>query len=167
MSFRLKPSHFERDGPVCTRSASSFCRNPLNFCTHVMWVKWWYHAKFQPFLSSGCSPFQFQGHLAKNKSLNSWKIANEVRKGWNFSMWLWMLHVRWKKKSWVEISLEKWNVFVTDEFSSETLVLWKRWSSLYTKCIQFLPYSYQLLHTCYVGQMMIPCQVSTFSEFRL
>ena len=59
MSFRLKPSYFERDGPVCTRSASGFCRNPLNFCTHVM-VKWWYHAKFQPFLSS--------------------KIANEVRK---------------------------------------------------------------------------------------
>ena len=33
------------------------------------------------------------GHLAKNKSLNAWKIANDVRKGWNFSMWLWMLHV--------------------------------------------------------------------------
>ena len=70
-----------------------------------------------------------------------------------------------QKKSWIEINLEKWNVFVTDEFSSETLVLWKRWSSLYTKCIQFLPKSSQHLHTCYVGQMMIPCQVSTFSEF--
>ena len=44
-----------------------------------------------------------------------------------------------QKKSWVEISLEKWNAFETDESSSETLVLWKRWSSLYTKCIQFLP----------------------------
>ena len=139
MSFRLKPLYFERDGPVCTRSATSFFCNPLNFFTHVMLVKWWYHAKFQPFLTSGCSPFQFQGHLAENKSLSAWKIANEVRKGWNFSMWLWMLHVGCKKKSWVEIGLEKWNVFVTDEFSSETLVLWKRWSSLYTKCIQFLP----------------------------
>ena len=49
------------------------------------------------FLSSGCSPFQFQGHLAENKSLNEWKISNEVRKGWNFSMWLWMLHVGCKK----------------------------------------------------------------------
>ena len=39
MSFRQKRSHFERDGPVCTRSTSSFCRNPLNFCTPVMWVK--------------------------------------------------------------------------------------------------------------------------------
>ena len=132
MSFRLKPLYFERDGPVCTRSASSFCRYPLNFCTHVMWVKWWYHAKFQPFLSSGCSAFQFQGHLAENKSLNAWKISNEVRKGWNFSLWLWMLHFGCTK------SIEKWNVFVTDEFSSETLVLWKKWSSLYTKCIQFL-----------------------------
>ena len=83
--------------PVCTRSASSFCHNPLNFCTHVMWVKWWYHAKFQPFLSSGCSPFQFQGHLAENKSWNAWKISDEVRKGWNFSMWLLMLYVGCKK----------------------------------------------------------------------
>ena len=39
MSFRLKPKHFEIDGPVCTRSASTFCLNPLNLCTHVMWVK--------------------------------------------------------------------------------------------------------------------------------
>ena len=82
MSFRVKPLYFERDGPVCT-CASSFSRNPLNFCAHVMWVKWWYHAKCQPFLSSGCSPCQFQGHLAENKSLNAWKIPNEVRKGWN------------------------------------------------------------------------------------
>ena len=96
--FMWNPLYFERDGPVCTRSASSFCRTPLNFCTHVMWVKWWYHAKFQPFLSSGCSPFQFEGHLAENKSLNAWKISNEVRKGWNFSMWLWMLHVVCKKR---------------------------------------------------------------------
>ena len=74
-----------------------FCRNPLNFCAHVMWVKWWHHAKFQPFPSSGCSPFQCQGHLDVNKSWNAWKISNEVRKGWNFSMWLWMLQVGCKK----------------------------------------------------------------------
>ena len=98
-----------------------FCRNPLNFCTHVRWVKWWYHAKFQPFLSSGCSALQFQGHLAENKSLNAWKRGNEVGKDWNFSLWLWM-----QKKFWVDISLEKWNFFATDEFSSETLVIWKR-----------------------------------------
>ena len=137
MSFRLKHLYFERDGPVCTRSASSFCRNPLNFCTHVMWVKWWYYAKFQPFLSSGCSAFQFQGHLAENKSLNAWKIANEVRKGWNFSMWLWMLHLDAKKVlGWNK--LRKMKYLCNRWVSSETLVLWKRWFSLYRKCIQFL-----------------------------
>ena len=76
---------------------TSFCRNPLNFCTHVVLVKWWYHAKFQPFLSSGFSPLQFQGHIAENKSLKAWKIPNEVRKGWNLCMWLWMLHIGCKK----------------------------------------------------------------------
>ena len=28
-----------------------------------------------------CSAFQIQGHSAQNKSLNAWKIANEVGKG--------------------------------------------------------------------------------------
>ena len=41
------------------------------------------------------------------------------------------------KKSGVEISLKKWNAFVTEGFSSETLTLWKRLFILYTKCIQF------------------------------
>ena len=39
MSFRLKPSYFEGDGPVCTRSASSFARKPINFLAHAQWVK--------------------------------------------------------------------------------------------------------------------------------
>ena len=166
MSFRLKPLYFERDGPVCTRSASSFCRNPLNSCTYVMWVKWWYHAKFHPFLSSCCCPFQFECHLAENKSLNAWKISNEVRKGWNFSMCLeWCILNAKKVLSWnkfrkMKCLCNRW-VFVW------TLVHWKWWSSLYTKCIQFLPLSSKILHTCYVGQIMIPCQVSTFSDFRM
>ena len=54
---------------------------------------------------------------------------------------------------------------VTDEFSSETLILRKRLSSLRTKCIQFLRLPSLLFWTCYVGEMMIPCQVSTFLEF--
>ena len=115
MSVRLKTSYFERDGLVCTRSASSCCPNPLNFCTHAMWVKWWYHAKFQLFLSSGCSAFQFQGHLAQNKSLNAWKIANWVRKGWNFSTWLWIVHIEWKK-------VLSWNKF------RKMKCLWNRWA---------------------------------------
>ena len=49
------------------------------------------------FFELSCSAFQLQGHLAQNKSLNAWKIANEGRKGWNFSMWLWMVHVGCKK----------------------------------------------------------------------
>ena len=34
-----------------------------------------------------------------------------------------MVHIECKKKSWVEISLEKWNFFVTDEFSFEPCTL--------------------------------------------
>ena len=45
---------------VCTRSASSFCRNPLNFLAHAMWVKWWYHASFLPFQSSFVVLFNFR-----------------------------------------------------------------------------------------------------------
>ena len=43
------------------------------------------------------------------------------------------------KKSGVQISFKKWNLFVTNEFPYEILILWKRLSVLYTKCIQFLP----------------------------
>ena len=60
-----------------------------------------------------------------------------------------------------------WNARVTDEFSSETLILRKRLSSLYTKCVQFLPSPSLLFRMCYAGDMMIPCQVSTFPEFIL
>ena len=67
MSFRPKPWYFERDCPVCTWSASSFCRNPLYFFAHAMQVKWWYLANFQPFQSSFCSAFHFHGDLALKK----------------------------------------------------------------------------------------------------
>ena len=56
----MKPWYFERDCPFCTRSASSFCRNPLYFLAHAMWVKWWYHANFQPFQSSFVVLFNFR-----------------------------------------------------------------------------------------------------------
>ena len=78
--FSSKPSYFEGDGPVCTRSASSFCHNPLNFLAHAMCVKWWYHAKFQPFQSSFVLLFNFRVIQRKIKSLKSWKIENEIRK---------------------------------------------------------------------------------------
>ena len=60
-----------------------------------------------------------------------------------------------------------WSARVTDEFSSETLILRKRLSNLYTRCIQFSPWPSLLFCTCYAGEMMIPCQVPTFSEFIL
>ena len=66
------------------------------------------------FSNFSCSAFQFQGHLAQNKSLNAWKIANEVKKGWNYSMWLWMVHIEWKK-------VLSWNKFRKIKF------LWNRW----------------------------------------
>ena len=45
----------------------------------------------------------------------------------------------WTQKNYgVQISSKKWNPFVTDEFTYETLILRNRLSVLYTKCIQFL-----------------------------
>ena len=75
--------------------------------------------------------------------------------------------VRNAKMSGVVISLKKWSAIVTHDFSSETLILRKRLSSLYTKCVQFLPWPSLLFCTCYAGELMIPCQVQTFSEFIL
>ena len=60
--------------------------------------------------------------------------------------------------------LKFWIAGVT-VFSSETLILQKRLSSLYAKCIQFLAWPSLLFCTCYAVEIMIPCQVSTFSEF--
>ena len=72
--------------PFCTRRSSSFCRNPLNFLAHAMWMKWWYHANFQPFQSS------ILGSYSSKLLVNAWKITNEVRKDWKMMMWLWMVH---------------------------------------------------------------------------
>ena len=82
MSFCPKPWYLERDCPFCTRSASSFCRDPLYFFAHAMWVKWWYHAKFHPFQSSICTAFQFHGHLALSKQISKWmKNTKWIQKG--------------------------------------------------------------------------------------
>ena len=60
-----------------------------------------------------------------------------------------------------------WSARVTDEFSSETLILRKSLSSLHTKCVQFLSWPSLLFRACYAGDMMIPCDVSSFSGFIL
>ena len=138
MSFRPKPWYFERDCPVCTWSASSFCHDPLYFFAHAMRVKWWYHAKFQHFQSSFVVLFNFRvlylKIISKCMKNNKWsqKGLKNDDVALNGAFWT-------HKKSGVQISFQKWNPFVTDEFPYEILILWKRLSVLYTKCIQFSP----------------------------
>ena len=160
----MKPWYSERDCPFCTRSASSFCHNPLFFLAHAMWVKWWYDANFQPFQSTFEMLFNFRvlylKIFSKCMKNNKWsqrglKIDDVALNG-----------AFWTQKNYgVQISSRKWNPFVTDEFPYETLILRKRLSVLYTKCIQLLPETSLLSCTCYVCEMMTPCQLSTFSEF--
>ena len=87
-----------------------------------------------------CSAFQFQGHLAQNKSVNALKIA-KISKQINLKWWRgfeWCILST--EKLWSSNKFKKkWNPFVTDEFPYETLIRRKRLSVLYTKCIQFLP----------------------------
>ena len=125
--------------PFCTRSSSSFGRNPLNLLAHDMWVKLWYDANFQPFQSSFAVLFNLSVILAQNKSWNAWKIANEIRKGLKSDDVALHGAYSMQKKSWLKICYKKWNSFVIDEFSSETLILRRRLSSLYMKCIHFFP----------------------------
>ena len=116
-----------------------FFRNPLYFLAHAMWVKWWYHANFQPFQSSFEMLFNFTliqlKIIWKCMKNNKWsqkglKIDDVALNG-----------AFWTQKYYgVQISSRKWNPFVTDEFPCETLILRMRLLSvLYTKCIQFLP----------------------------
>ena len=54
--------------------------------------------------------FQFQGLIAKKKSINAWKITNEVRKGWKLMMWLWMVHFE-HRKVWSSNKFKKMKSF--------------------------------------------------------
>ena len=134
----MKPWYFEGDCLFCTRSASSFCRKPLYYLAHAMWVKWWYHANLEPFQSSFQMIFNFLVLYVKiiSKCMKNNKCSQKGLKNddvaLNGAFWT-------HKKSGVQISFKKCNPFVTDEFPDEILILWKRLSVLYTKCIQFLP----------------------------
>ena len=76
------------------------------------------------------------GSYSSKQLVNAWKITDEVGKGWKLMMWLWMVHFEHRKS----MEFQKNEIpFVTDEFPYETLILRKRLSVLYTKCIQFLP----------------------------
>ena len=110
MSFHMKPWYFERDCPFCTRSVSNFFHNPLNFLAHAMWVKWWYHATFQPFQSSFEILFNFRVLWLKISSKcmknNKWskkglKIDDVALNG---AFWT-------HKKSGVQISFKKMKSF--------------------------------------------------------
>ena len=111
--------------------------------------------------------FNFTVISSLNKSVNDWKTANDVRTCWKLMTSLWMMHTE-RKIGWSSKKFKKhWSALVTDEFSSETLILRKRLSSLYTRCVQISPWPSLLFCSCYAGEMMIPCEVPTFSEFIL
>ena len=120
--------------------------------------------QFSTFSEFIWNAFEFQGLIAQkiSKCIKNNKWSQKGLKiddvALNSAFWT-------HKKSGVQISLKKWNPFVTDEFLSEPLILRKRLSILYTKCIQFLSLPSQVFRTFYVGEMMIPCQLSTFLEF--
>ena len=76
---------------------------------------------------------------SQNKSVNASKIANYVRKGWKLMTWILIVHLNAEKVWSCSKLLKYWIAGVPDEFASKTLILRKRLSSLYTKCIQFLP----------------------------
>ena len=62
---------------------SSFCRDPLNFLAHAIWVKWWYHAKFQPFQSSFVLLFNFRV-IRRKKFIKCMKNSKWSYKGLKF-----------------------------------------------------------------------------------
>ena len=107
------------------------------FLHTAMWMKWWYHANFQPFQSSFEMLFNLRVLYLKItiKCMKNNKWSQKALKiddvAFNGAFWT-------HKKSGVQISVKKSNPFVTDEFPYETLILRKRLSVLYTKCIQFL-----------------------------
>ena len=123
----MKSWYFERDCPFCTRSVSSFSRNPLYFLAHAMWVKWGHHANFQPFQSSFVVLFSISGSYSSKKSVNAWKITNEVRKGlywWRGFEWC-ILNAQkvwsWNKFNKMKCLCNRW-VFVRNPDTSKEIV---------------------------------------------
>ena len=78
--------------------------------------------------------FQFQGLIAqiRSKCMKNNKSSQKVLKMYDVALNGAFLT---QKNSGVQISSKKWNPFVTDEFSPESLILRKRLSSLYIKCV--------------------------------
>ena len=164
MSFRPKPWYFERDCPVCTRSASSFCRNPLYSFAHAMRVKWWYHAKFQHFQNSFCSDFQFHGHFALyGKWLKNSKWCQKVLKiddvALNGAQGTQMSRVVISFKK-MKCQCNRWVLVRNPDTPKEIVQFVHEVRPVFAVTLSTL-----LQMLC--GWIMIPCQVSTFSEFIL
>ena len=128
-----------------------------------MWVKWWYHANYQPFQSSFEMLFNFRVLYLKIIS-NAWKITNEVRKGWKLMMCLWMGHFE-HRKLWSSNRFKKMKSLFNRRVS-----VWNPDTSNENVCFvhevhPVFAVTLLLSRTCYVGEMMIPCQLGTFSEF--
>jgi len=139
MSFRSIPWYFVRDCEVCTRSAFSFCRNPVYFFCTCYAGEMMIPCAVSNFSEIILYCFSLSRWFSsENKSVNASTIANYIRKGWKLMTWIWIVHLNAKKVQSCTKLLKYWIAGVTDEFWSTTLILRKRLASLYTKCIQFL-----------------------------
>ena len=152
--FVRKPSYLEGDGQVCTRSASSFCHNPLNFCIHALWVKWWYHAKFQTFQNRWVFVWN-PSYLEGDGPVCTQNASSFCCNAFNFCTDAML--VKWWYHAKFEPFQSRW-VFVRNPsyLEGDSPVCTRSTSSVCRNPLTF--------YTCYVGEMMIPCKVSTFSE---
>ena len=160
----MKPWYFKRDCPFCTRSASSFCRNPLNFF-HMLYG--WnddtmptfnlFRVHLYCFSISG----SFSSKISKCMKNSKWcqkrlKVDDVALNG---AYWT-------QKKFGDAISLKKWSaglcnrwVFVRNPDTSKEIV------QFVDEVHPVFAVNLSTFWTCYVGETMIPWKVSTFSEF--
>ena len=93
----MKPWYFECDCPFCTRSAACFCFKTSLLSSTCYVGEMMTPCQLSTFSEFICTAFQFQGPIAQKKSVNGWKITNEVKKGWKSMMWLRMVHFEHRK----------------------------------------------------------------------
>ena len=76
-------------------------------------------------------------------------------------MWLWMVHFEHRKTNGVQISSKK-----LKSLCNRWVSIWNPDTSKEIVCFVQEVYPVSLLsRTCYVGEMMMPCQLGSFSEF--
>ena len=81
---------------VCTRSASIFA---VTLSTFLHMLCGWNDDTMPTFnlFRVHLKCFSISGSYSSKKSVNAWKITNEVIKGWKLMMWLWMVHFEHRK----------------------------------------------------------------------